>query len=138
MIQNVIFRILFLKILFQAYNFFIFAQMFQRTSSEFLYISDLLAESFKSNKNQRKRSFIVQCSFARKTSLILRTSTHLTLKIYALAIQPKTFLTLKSFQQTCFCLVSEKTFALNHFLTPKNCIFEILRKQISVYFCISP
>ena len=37
MTQNVIFGILFLKILFWAYNFFIFAQTFQRTSSEFLF-----------------------------------------------------------------------------------------------------
>ena len=38
MIQNVIFGILFMKILFLAYNFFIFAQMYQRPSSaEFLF-----------------------------------------------------------------------------------------------------
>ena len=35
----------------------------------------------KANKNQQKRSLISQYSFAQKTSLILRTSTHLTLKI---------------------------------------------------------
>ena len=81
MIQNLIFGILFLKILFRAYNFFIFVQTFQWTSSEFLLISDFLTESLKANKNLRKRSFILQYSFAQKTSLILRTSTHLTLKI---------------------------------------------------------
>ena len=37
MIQNVIFGILFLKILFWACNFFIFVEMFPRTSSEFLF-----------------------------------------------------------------------------------------------------
>ena len=37
MIQNVIFGILFLKILFWAYNFFIFVEKFPRTSSEFLF-----------------------------------------------------------------------------------------------------
>ena len=51
-------------------------------------------------------------------------------------MQPKTFLTLQIFQPTFFCLVSEKTFALHHLLTPKNCILETLWKKISVYFCI--
>ena len=37
MIQNVIFGILFLKILFWLYSFLVFAQMYQRKSSEFLF-----------------------------------------------------------------------------------------------------
>ena len=73
MTQNVIFGILFLKILFWAYNFFIFAQTFQRTSSEFLFNF-----RFSSRKSQSQQK---QHSFARKTLLILRISTHLTLKI---------------------------------------------------------
>ena len=43
MIQNLIFGIILLKILFVAYNFFIFILMFQRTSKFFL-ISDFLEE----------------------------------------------------------------------------------------------
>ena len=35
MIENAIFGILVLKIIFRGYNFFIFVQTFQRTSSEF-------------------------------------------------------------------------------------------------------
>ena len=31
----------------------------------------------------------------------------------------------------------KKTFALHHFSTPKNCILEALRKEMSSYFCIS-
>ena len=73
MTQNGIFGILFLKILFWAYNFFIFAQTFQRTSSEFLFNF-----RFSSRKSQSQQK---QHSFARKTLLILRISTHLTLKI---------------------------------------------------------
>ena len=42
------------------------------------------------------------------------------------------------FQQTCFCLVPEKIFALHHFLTPKNYILEAPWKQMSVYSFISP
>ena len=38
----------------------------------------------------------------------------------------KTFLTLQILQQILSCLVSEKTFALHHFLTPKNYILEAL------------
>ena len=45
---------------------------------------------------------------------------------------------LQIFQQTHSCLVPEKTFAVHHFWTPKNCILETLWKQMSVYFCISP
>ena len=45
---------------------------------------------------------------------------------------------LQILQQTCFCLVSEKIFALQHFLAPNDCIFEALWKQMSVYFFISP
>ena len=37
MIQNLIFGILFLKMLFRAYNVFIFVQTFQWTSSEFIF-----------------------------------------------------------------------------------------------------
>ena len=54
------------------------------------------------------------------------------------ATQSKTFLTLQTFQQRSFCLVSEKKFALHHFLAPKNYILEALWKQMSVYFSISP
>ena len=53
--------------------------MYQRTSSEFIF--NFLEESLKASKNLRKRSFILQYSFARKTSRTLRTSTHLILKI---------------------------------------------------------
>ena len=54
-IQNIIFGILFLKILFRTYNVFIFVTTFQRTSPELLfYFPDFLGENLKSNKNQRK------------------------------------------------------------------------------------
>ena len=71
MIQNLIFVILFLKILFpqipmDIINFF---------------IPVFAAENLKANKNQRKRSLILQYCFAQKTSLILRISTLLKLKI---------------------------------------------------------
>ena len=124
MIQNLIFGILFLKILFRANSVFIFVQTFQWESPEFSLISKFLAESLKANKNYQKRSRILQYSFAQKTSLILRTSTHLTLKTICSRNTAKNLY--KFFQQTCFCLVSEKMFALHHFLKPKSCILEAL------------
>ena len=57
-------------------------------------------------------------------------------KQYAVATQPKPFLTWQVFQETWFCLVTEITFALDHFLTPKNRILEALWKQMSVYFSV--
>ena len=50
MIQNLTFRILFLKT-FRAYNFFIFVHLFQWTLSELFLISDFLTENLKANKN---------------------------------------------------------------------------------------
>ena len=51
MIQNLIFGITFLKIVFRAYNVFIFAHTLQWVSSEFFLISNFVAESLKANKN---------------------------------------------------------------------------------------
>ena len=57
MIQNLIFGILFLKMLFRTYdffrtyNFFIFVQTCQWPSSEIFLIPDLLAESLKAKKD---------------------------------------------------------------------------------------
>ena len=94
---------------------------------------------FSSRKSQSQQRlaknithFTIQsCS---KTSLILQTSTQLTLKVICFRNTAKTFLTLQIFQQTCFSLVSEKIFALHHFLTPKNSTAEALWRQMSVYF----
>ena len=44
------------------------------------------------------------------------------------------FLTMQFFQQTCFCLLSEKTFAPHHFLKPKS---RILEANVCVFLLIS-
>ena len=72
MIQNLIFVILFWKYYFDTFHTW--------TSSAF-FIPEFVAENLKANKNQRKRSLILQYSFTQKTSLILRISTLLKLKI---------------------------------------------------------
>ena len=68
MIQNLIFVIPFLKILFRECNFI------QHVPVDIIIfvIPEFVAENLKANKSQRKRSLILQCSFARKNSLILR------------------------------------------------------------------
>ena len=74
----------FLKILFRAYNVFIFVQTFQWTSSEiFFLISEFLAESLKTNKKKttKKDHTLYKTVLLKKISLILRTLTHLTLKM---------------------------------------------------------
>ena len=135
MIQNVIFGILCLKILFRAYNVFIFVQTFQWTSSEFFLISDFLAESLKANKNWQKRSHILQYSFTHKISLVFRTSTHLTLKIISTRNTAKKLSDFINFS-AYFCLLSEEIFALHHFLTPRTAFlkhFESKCLNISIY-----
>ena len=134
MIQNLIFGILFLKILFRACIFFIFASTFQWTSSEVF-----LNFRFSSRNSQSQQK-------------LAKKITHFTIKFRAKNLSY--FMNLNSvdiennmhpqhsqkpfwlFQQTCFGFVSEKKFALHHFLTSKNCIYEALWKQMSACFCI--
>ena len=62
--------------------------------------------SLKASQNLQQISLIWQYSFAQKTPLILRTSTHLYYEKYTPTTQPKTSLTLQIFQKTFFWLVS--------------------------------
>ena len=78
MIQNLTFAILFLEILFRAYNF---SPRVPVDIIRVFFIPEFVAENLKANKNQQKRSLILQYCFAQKTSLILRISTLLKLKI---------------------------------------------------------
>ena len=104
MTQNVIFGILFLKILFWAYNFFIFAQTFQRTSSEFLFNFRFSSRKSQSQQKLAKRPLILQYSFAQKTLLILRTSTDLTLQIICSRNRAKNLSNFKDFPTDMFLL----------------------------------
>ena len=78
MIQNLIFVILFLKIFFWVYNF---SPHVPAAIIRVFFIPEFIAENIKANKNQPKRSLILQYSFAQKASLILRISTLLKLEI---------------------------------------------------------
>ena len=66
-------------------------------------------------KLTKKITRFIQYSFAQKTSLILRISTHLLLKTICPCNTTKNLSDFTNFQQTCL---------LHHFLTPKNCILE--------------
>ena len=67
-----------MKILFRAYNFIPHVTV---DIIRFFFILEFIAENLKPQKNQRKRSPILQYIFAQKTSLILRISALLKLKI---------------------------------------------------------
>ena len=135
MIQNVIIlKIFFWKYYFGHATFYIWPEVPVDIIRVFFNFRFSSRKYSRKSQSQQKPAHSVQYSFAQKVSLILRNSAYLTLKITA--TQPKTFLTLNIFQQTCFCLVPAKIFALHHFLTPMNCILEALSSKclyISLY-----
>ena len=126
MIQNLIFETILLKILFLAYNFFIFNHMFQRASSKFFF--DF---RFSRQKSQSQQKLLTKITYfaiqvRSKHLIILRTSTHLTLKIICSQNTAKNLSDFTNFSGNMFLFGDKKTFALHHFLTPKNCILEEL------------
>ena len=130
MTQNVIFGILFLKILFWAYNFFIFVQTFQRTSSEFLFNF-----RFSSRKSQSQQK---QHSFARKTLLILRISTHLTLKIICSRNTAKNLSDFKDFPADMFLFGVRENICTAIFLDAQELHFwSTLKANACIFLYIS-
>ena len=137
MIQNLTFRILFLKT-FRAYNFFIFVHLFQWTLSELFLISDFLTESLKANKNQQKRSLILQYSFAQKTSLILRISTLLKLKIICSQNTAKKLSQFTNFPANMFLFGVRKNICTAPFLDAQELHSWItLKASVSLFLYIS-
>ena len=90
----------------------------------------------KSQSQNKKDDLFYNTVSLKKPSFFLQTSTHLTWKIICSRNTANNRSDFANFQQTCFCLVSEKTFALHHFWTPKNCLFNALWMQVSVYFSL--
>ena len=109
---------------FRAYNF---SSHVPVDIIRVVFIPEFVAENLKANKNQRKRSFISQYSFALKnhTNFTNLSSFEIENKML-LRHSQETFSVYRFFLQKCFCLASEKTFALHHFLTPKNYFLEAL------------
>ena len=129
MIQNLIFVIIFLKIFFQAYNL---SPHVPVDIIKVFFILEFVAENLKVNKKQPKRSLILKYSFAQKTSIILRISTLLKLKLTCSQNTAKTPSQFTHFPASMSLFGSGKAFALHHFLTPRTTLL-----KMSVYFCIS-
>ena len=130
MIQNLIFVILFLEILFRAYNFI--PQVLVDIIRVFI-IPEFVAQNLKSNKHQWKRSLVLQYSLAQKTSLILRISTLFKLKIICFQNTAKKLSQLTNFPANMFLFGARKNICTAPFPDAE----ELLSwKQISVYFCI--
>ena len=138
MIQNLIFGIILLKILFLAYNFFIFIHMFQRTSSKFFF--DF---RFSRRKSQSQQKLLIKITYF-AIQVRSKNLTHFT-NFNSLDIEnnkppkhsQKSFSLYKFFRKHVSAWCLKKAFARHHFLTPKNCILEGLWKQMLVYFCVS-
>ena len=80
----------------------------------YLLISDFLEESLKANKASKKCHSFYKTVTLKKHHSIYEYQLTKHHKKYTPAKQPKTLLTLKNFQKTCFWLVSKKV-SLHHF-----------------------
>ena len=139
MIQNAIFGILFLKLLFRVHNFFAFGQMYQRTSSEFLFNFRFCSRKSQSQQKLAKNITHFTIQFRSKNP------THFT-NLYSLDIEnnmlshySQKLFWLQSFPADMFLLgVREKICPAPSLDAKELCIFEVIWKQMSAYFCISP
>ena len=138
MILNFTFGVLFLKILFRTRLFWICPHFPVDIIRVFLNFRFSSRKSQSPQKLAKKITYFTTQCHPKNLTLFYEPQLTLHWKQYAPATLPKTFLGLEIFLQTFFCLVSEKTFALHDFLTPKNRILEALWKQMSVYLSISP
>ena len=137
MIQNLIFGILFLKILFQAYSSFVFICTFRWALSEFFLISNFLAESWvaKPKKLAKKITYFT-------TQLCSKNLTHFT-KLNSLDIESNMLLQqsykpFSLFQQPYFCLMSEKNICTAPFLDAQELhSWDTLNANVSIFLYIS-
>ena len=139
MTQNLIFKTIFLKYFFGHTAFLYSSTRSTGHHQSFFLIWDCLKESLKTSKYYRKRSLILQYSFAQKASLILWTSTYLTLKTICSCNTAKKLSEFsKKFSSKYVSVWCQKNICTSPFLDAQNCILETLWKQMSVYFCSSP
>ena len=132
MIQNLIFGIIiFLKIFFRANKDVIFVHMFQWT---LFFNFRLFSRKSQSQQTLEKKftNFIIQFRSKYLTYFI---------NLYSLDIENKMLpehsqkYNSQILQQICFCLVSEKTFALNCFLKPNTAFLKHFESKC-LYICI--
>ena len=131
MIQNLIFVIIFLKIFFRAYNVPV-------DIIRVFFIQEFVAENLKANKNQPKRSLILKYSFAQKTSLILRISTLLKLKITCSQNTAKTPSQFTNFPASMFLFGVRKSICTAPFPDPQELLYwTTLKANVCVFLYIS-
>ena len=98
----------------------------------YLLLSDFPAENLKVNKNQRKRSFILQFSLTSLTNLEPRNIVK-----YILPSTTKNLNHFTNFPANMFLVDVRKNICTYHFYTGKSWILVTLGKQMSVYSCKS-
>ena len=110
---------------------------FQWTSSV-SFILEFVAENLKANKNQRKRSLILQYSFAQKTSLILRISTLLKLKIICFQSTAKKLFQFTNFSTNMFLFGVRKNICTAPFPDAQKLLsWSTLKANICIFLYIS-
>ena len=124
MVQNLILRILFLKILLQASNTFIFIHTFQWTSSEFFVL--FIFSSRKSQSRQKLAKNVTHFTVQFRSKDLIHFTNLNSLEIMCSGNTVKVLSDFTNFPANIFLFSVRKTFGLHHFLTPKNCIFEAL------------
>ena len=135
MIQNLIFVILFMKIFFRAYNF---SPHVPVDIIRVFFIPEFVAENLKANKNQPKRSLILQYSFAQKTSLILRISTLLKLKITCSQNTAKKFSQFTNFPANMFLFGVRKIICTAPFPDAQELLsLSTLKANVCIFLYIS-
>ena len=134
MIQNVIFGILLLKILFWAYVF-IFVQTFPRTSSEFLF---QFRFSSRKSQSQEKLAKEITNFTIQKTLLILQTSTHSTLQIACSRNRVKNISNFKDFPAEMFLLGVRENICTAIFLDAQELhCWSTLKANVYIFLYIS-
>ena len=137
------FKISYLEFFFWKYYFEHTKFLYSSTRSSGHYQSFYLILRFSNRKSQsqQKLAKIFTRSIMQFRSKNLTQFTNLNSfdKIICSPNTVKSFSDFTNFPANIFLFgVRKEHFALHHFLTPKNCIFEALWKQMSVHFCISP
>ena len=137
MIQNLIFNVFFFENIFSGIRlFYIRSQVPVDIISVFFFNFRYFGRKSQSQQNYRKRSLILQYSFAQKTSLILWNSTHLTLKIISSCNTAKSLCDFINFPANMFLFEVRKNICTPSFLDAQNAFlkhFESEWSYISVY-----
>ena len=136
--SNLIFRILFLKLLLLACNAFIFVHTFQWTSSDFFLIFRFSSRTSQSQQKLAKKITHLTIQFRSKHLTILRTSTHLTLKIICSHNAVKNLYDFTNFPANMFLFGVRKNIWAAPFLDTKELhSWSTLKANVCIFLYIS-